>query len=122
QPERCPRRAAGRLDQLDEDAVARARVDERDRPLRAAARRAVDQLEAVDLEPEQCLGQVRDLKADMVEALALAREEARAPGRVVGRLNELDLRLADTEKGDPDPVRGDVHDRLELQAEKVAPE
>src|SRR4029077_15953591 len=32
------------------------------------------------------------------------------------------LRLADAEKGDPDLVRGDVHDRLELEAEKVVPE
>ena len=40
EPKAGPRRAARRLDQLDEDAVARARVEERDRALgaRAAAR------------------------------------------------------------------------------------
>ena len=69
---------------------------------------------------EERLGEVRDLEADVVEALALAREEARDAGRVVGRLDELDLRLADAEERDPDPVRRDVHDRLELQAEQVA--
>ena len=77
-PRRRPGRAAGRLDELDEHAVARPRVDERDRSLGAAARRAVDQLEAVDLEPEQRLGEVRDLEADVVEALALA---SRGSGR-----------------------------------------
>ena len=74
------------------------------------------------LEPEQRLGEVRDLEADVVEPLALAREEAGDAGRVVGRLDELDLRLADGQEGDPDAVLGDVHDRLELEAEEVAPE
>ena len=70
----------------------------------------------------QRLGEVRDLEADVVEALALALEEAGDAGRVVGRLDELDLRLAHPEERDPDPVVRDVHDRLELEAERVAPE
>ena len=82
----------------------------------------IDELEAVDLEAQERLGQVRDLEADVVEALALARQEAGDAGGVVGRLDELDLRLADPEEGDPDAVVGDVHDRLELEAERVAPE
>src|SRR5258706_11467773 len=97
-------------------------MDERDRALGATARGGVDQLQAVDLEPEQGLGEVRDLEADVMEALALAREEAGDPGRVVGRLDELDLRLADREERDPDPVRWDVRDRLEPEAELVPPQ
>ena len=102
--------------------MARARVDERDRALGAAARRRVDQLEAVDLEAEQRLGEVGDLEADVVEALALRGQEARDAGRVVGRLDQLDLGLADRQERDPDAVGLDVHDRLELEAEQVAPE
>ena len=81
-------------------------MEERDRPLGAAARGGVDQLDAVDLEPQQRLGQVLDLEADVVEALALARQEAGDAGRVVGRLDQLDLRLADPQERDPDPVGG----------------
>ena len=53
---------------------------------------------------DQGLRQVGDLEADVVEALALRRKEAGDAGRVVGRLDELDLRLADPEERDPDPV------------------
>ena len=63
-----------------------------------------------------------DLEADVVEALALVRQEAGDAGRVVGRLDEFDLRLADGQEGDADPVVLDVHDRLERGAERVAPE
>ena len=48
-----------------------------------------------NLEAEQRLGEVRDLEADVVEALALRLEEAGDAGGVVGRLDQLDLRLAD---------------------------
>jgi hypothetical protein len=57
-----------------------------------------------------------------MEALTLALEEPGHAGRIVGRLHELHLRLADPEEGDPDPVLWDVHDRLEIEAEGVAPE
>ena len=52
----------------------------------------------------------------------LLGQEARDAGRVVGRLDELDLRLPHPEEGDPDPVVRDVHDGLELEAERVAPQ
>ena len=70
----------------------------------------------------QRFGEVRDLEADVMEALALALEEARDAGRVVGRLDELDLRLAHPEERDPDVVVRDVHDRLELEAQRVTPQ
>ena len=79
-------------------------MEERDRPSAPGAA-AVDQLDAVDLEAGQGLAvRVVDLEADVVEALALALEEAGDAGRVVRRLDELDLRLADRQEGDPDPV------------------
>ena len=90
--------------------MARARVEERDRALGAPARGRIDELDAVDLEAEQRLGEVRDLEADVVEALALALQEARDAGRVVGRLDELDLRLPHPEERDPHVVLRDVHD------------
>src|SRR4051794_36817125 len=42
-----PRRASWGLDQLDEHSVARARVNERDGPFSATARRLVDELETL---------------------------------------------------------------------------
>ena len=60
-----------------------------------------------------------DLEADVMEALALVRQEAGDAGRVVRRLDELDLRLPHPEERDPDPVLRDVHDRLERQAQEV---
>ena len=74
------------------------------------------------LEADQGLGEVVDLEADVVEPLALGREEARDAGRVVGGLHELDLRFADAEERDPHAVGRDVHDRLEIEPEHVAPE
>jgi len=97
-------------------------VEERDRPLGAAARGRVDQLDPADLEAQERLGEVRDLEADVMEALALLVEEAGDAGRVIGRLDQLDLRLPHPEEGDPDPIVGDVHDRFDLEGERVAPE
>jgi hypothetical protein len=55
----------------------------------------------------------------VVEPLTLAGEEPRDAGRVIRRLDELDLRLPDPEERDPDPVGGDVLDGLEGQSEEV---
>ena len=51
----------------------------------------------------------------------LARKRA-TPVVVVGRLDEFDLGLPDPQECDPDPVIRDVHDRLEVEAERVAPQ
>ncbi len=90
--------------------------------LRAAPRRGVDQLQAGDFEAKQRLGEVRDLEADVVEALALRFEEARHARRVVGGFDQLDLRLADGQECDAHVVAGNVHDRLELEVQHVAPQ
>ena len=81
-------------------------MQERDRSLGPLARGGVDQLDAVDAESGELLGEVRHLEADVVEALALVGEEAGDAGRVVRRLDELDLRLADRQERDPDAVVG----------------
>src|SRR5262245_27516654 len=52
-PQCAPGRPAGRLDELDEDSVAGARVEERDRTLGTAPRRHVDELDALDAEAGQ---------------------------------------------------------------------
>ncbi len=120
--ERGPGGTAGRLDELDEDTVARTRVQEPDRTLGAPPWDAVDELDAVGLEPHERGSKVGDLETDVVEALALGLEEARDTGRRVRRLDELDLRFAHGKERDPDPVARDVHDGLELEAEKIPPE
>ena len=102
--------------------MARARVDERDRTLRSLPRRGVDELEPGDLQPQQRLGEVRDLEADVVEPLALRFEEAGHARAVVGRFDQLDLRLADGQERDAHAVAGDVHDGLELEVQHVAPQ
>src|SRR5258706_9020037 len=88
---RSPRGSAGRLDQLDQHAVAGARVKERHRALRPAPWGAVDELDALDPQAGELFREVADLEADVVEALAGLFQEAGHPGRVVGRLDELDL-------------------------------
>ena len=108
------------LSPSDEELMVR--VQEGDGAFGSLARGGVDQLDAVDLEVEEGLGEVRNLEADMVEALAALRDEAGHAGRVVGRLHELDLRLPDAEEGDPDVVALDVHDRLEIEPERVTPQ
>ena len=50
------------------------------------------------------LGQVGDLETDVVEPFALGRQEPGDTGRIVGRLHQLDLGLADRQERDPDLV------------------
>ena len=54
-----------------------------------------------------------------MEALTLGGQEAGHAGRRVGRLDQLDLRLADRQEGDPDAVVGHLLDDLELEAEDL---
>ena len=96
-------------------------MDECDGTLGATAGHGVDELEPVQLEADERLSQVRDLEAHVVETLPFRCEESRDAGRIVGRLDEFDLRFTDAEEGDADPIGRDVHDRLELEAEHIAP-
>ena len=89
---------------LDEHPVAGAGVQERHGSLGATPGFPVDELDARFGELGEGRVHVRCLEADVMEALAPALQEARDPGRVVKRLHELDLRCADAEEGDDDPV------------------
>ncbi len=93
-----------------------ARMDESNRSFRAAARCRVDELHTVDLQPQQCLREIRDLEADVVEAFALRRKKPGDAGRIVGGLDKLDLRFAHTQERDAHLVRRNRLDRLELEA------
>ena len=91
-------------------------MEERDRTLGAAARRGVDQLEAVDLEAEQRLGQVRRPRSrrDGSPRPSTSRKRATPVVSSVGSTSSI-FDSPDPEERDPDPVVGDVHDGLELE-------
>jgi hypothetical protein len=97
-------------------------MEECDWALGTLAGHRVDQLEAVELEALQRLGQVLDLEAQMVESLAPGREEPRDARRVVGRHHQLDLRLADRQEGDRHVVLLDRQHELDREAQRVPPE
>src|SRR5207237_8751431 len=123
EPER--RRVAGRLarrwrGQLDEHAAAGARVEERDLAGEPGARRGVDQLRAAILEAHQRAADVRRLEAEMVEALAVPREEAPDARGRVARLEQLDLRVAGGEQRRAHALLGDRPLLEQPQAEHVA--
>ena len=94
-------------------------MEERDGSLGAGPRRRVDQLHPVDRQPGQRGGDVGNLEADVVEALASGGEEARHAGRGVGRLDELDPDLPDGQERDADAIRGDRHDRTRREPQDV---
>jgi len=54
--------------------------------------------------------------------VVVAGKEPRDAGRIVRGLDELDLRRADRQKGDPDAIVLDLHDRLERGVEGALPE
>ena len=95
EPERPPGRPARRLDELDEDAVAERGWMNATGPS-APRRGAVSMSSSPSISRRSSVSaRFGDLEADVVEALALRRQEPGDAGRVVGRLDELDLRLAD---------------------------
>jgi hypothetical protein len=97
-------------------------VKERDGTLRSLAGDPVDHLDAVELEPGQGRVDVRHLEAHVVEPLALRLQEPGDPGRLVGGLDELHLRLPDRKEGDRDPIALDREHQVDGEAEHVAPE
>src|ERR1035437_6739145 len=110
------------LDQLDQNAMAALRVDESHRALSTLAWGRVDenQVQRGEL-VERCLD-VWHLEADVVEALALGCEEASGAGRVVGRLDQLDLGVAHRQEADRDVVVVHVHHGFYIETELVSVE
>src|SRR5581483_3853632 len=81
---------ARELDELDEHAPRRARMQERDAPLDTPSRVLVDELDAVARQPSQRAGEVRHLEAEVMHRRAAAlREEPRDAGLRVRRLEQL---------------------------------
>ena len=79
----------------------------------------VDQLHAVDLEPEQRLGQVRDLDSrhdGTPRPSTRGSVPRRSCRRSAGRARPWTRR---PQEGDPDTIARDVHHRLELEAQLV---
>ena len=102
--------------------MPRPRMDEGNRPFRAATRLPVDELHAVGSHPLKSGTDVGDLVTHVVHALATGGKEPRHTGRVVRRLHELDLGLAHAEERDAHAVGRDVEHGLERQPEDVAVE
>src|ERR1035437_4393306 len=119
-PQLGPGRAPGRLDKLDQHAVATLGVDKRDRALSAFARGDVDKGQAHCGQAVERRLDVRHFEADVVEPLTLGFEEARGTGRVVSRLDKFDLGVTDWQEADRDVVVCHVHDGLQRAPELVA--
>jgi hypothetical protein len=62
---------------------------------------------------------VGHLEADVVEALAPARQESGNAGGVVGRLHQLQLHVRDRQEGDAHPVGRDRDHRARGQPQRV---
>src|SRR5918992_4463603 len=105
--EGVPGRPAGRLDQLDEDAVTAPRVDEGHGTFGPPPWYGVDQLHPIAREARQRVRQARQLEADVVESLPSRGQEARDAGRIVRRLDELELARSHRQEGGPDAIRFD---------------
>src|SRR6266545_3681974 len=82
---------AGAIDELDEHAVRGTRMKERHQTLDAAARRVVDELDALFRQTGKRAREVIDDEAEMVQGRApTLRHEASDTGLRVGRLEQLD--------------------------------
>jgi len=95
-------------------------MNERDlEPEEPGPRLLVDQLHAVGPEPRELGGQIRDGKRDVVHPGAASREKAADRGVRAERVEELDPRVADSERRRLDPLLR--HDRamLDRRAEET---
>jgi len=93
----------GRLGQLDQDAVTRARVQERDGPRQALPGRLIDHRKLRRFDPGEGRRHVRCLHAEVMDALALLFQEPRdSPGRI-RRFQQLDLIVAHRQQHGVDP-------------------
>jgi hypothetical protein len=114
-----PGRATRCFYQLDENAMARTGMNERDGTLGAPPRHPVDELQSIGRQSIQFGGNVVHLETDMVEALPARLQEARDARARVRGLDELDIRLADWKKGDPNSVIRDGQQDVQREAQLV---
>src|SRR5258708_18030158 len=109
------------VDELDEDAARRARMEERDVAVGAAPRLAVDELHTSRRERREGRTKVVDDEAKVLERRVSAVGEQPGDARLaVGRLDELDTGVRCREEDDADPLVGDLAHLTGGQAERVA--
>src|ERR671919_386192 len=105
------------LDQLDEQAVIRLRVDERDHvPPSSQPRFLVDHFNALGSERVDGCGQVVDLVGDVMKSLASALEELRHGCVRPGRAQQLQVRISEPKHDLFDTLVGDELSVRHLEA------
>src|ERR1043165_5327639 len=106
------------LTQFNEHAIAGRRMEKgHAAAVRARHRRLVDEAVAALFQPSQVLLDVVDAQANVVDALA-AFFDVLGDGRVgAGRLEELEVRIADGQERGADLLHLDGFDVLDTQAE-----
>ena len=112
-----------RLDELDEHATGRARVNESHEALGSDPRRVVDQLDSLPRQAVKRASKVDDLEAEVMHRGAPALgQESRDPGLCVGRLEELDPGVATRHEDDLHLLLGHVVHRTDRVPEDVTVE
>jgi hypothetical protein len=111
------------LDELDEHATRRARVEEGDQTLGANARRSIDQLDPFAQQAVKRAREVRDLEAEVMQrGAASLRQESRDARFGVGGLEKLDSRVGSRDEDDLHVLIGHVVHRTDRVPEHVAVE
>src|SRR5437870_758137 len=106
------------LDEFEEDAVERPRVDERDEPsLRAAPGLRVDELESPLPQPGHLLANVLAREREMMKSLSPPLDEPRDHAVGLKGLEELDANGPRPEEGHADALRGHLLRNVRLETE-----
>jgi hypothetical protein len=109
------------LDELDEYATRRARVEESHETLGSDSRRLVDELNALPHQAVKRARKVDDLEADVMHRGAPAlRQESRDARLGIGRLEKLDAGIALRDEDDLHLLIGHVVHRTDGVPEHVA--
>ena len=109
------------LNELDEHATGRARMNERHESLSSDPRRLIDQLDALPRQAVKRARKVDDLEAEVMHRGASAlRQESRDAGLGVGRLEKLDPGVATRHEDDLHVLVGQVMHRTDRVPQDVA--
>jgi hypothetical protein len=109
------------LDELDEHATGRARVDEGHKAFGTSPRRPIDELDALPHQAVKRPGKVDDLEAEVMHRGAPALgEEARDARVLVGRLEKLDAGVTAGREDDLHLLVGHVVDGTDRVPQDVA--
>src|SRR2546428_12745358 len=109
------------LNEFEEDAVERRRVDERAEPaLRSRVWLCVDELESALPESGHLLANVLAREREMMESLSPALDEPCDRAVALEGLEELDMNAPCAEEGHPDALRRHLLREVRLQPEATA--